>query len=167
MRFNCGADLRPTRGIDPDTAILYSELCGGWIFRKFWHSRRARFPFFVVDTGDEFCKTGGDERRCVGFTIALHWRVQELRYAMQNVNSAIFRVPAETYHRGNVEIEFPKRLRQTVRGPILFLARNPGPRAEVADQVGLGENDSRRAIDFRCRWIAARIGEVGDCKPGI
>src|SRR5215468_5449131 len=122
MRFNGGADLRPTRGIDPDTAILYSELCGGWIFDKFWHSRRARFPFLAA-ASDQFGKTGGDERGCVGFAVAFDWRTQELRHAMQNLHSAIFGVAAETNHCGDVKIEFPKCFRQTVSGPILFLTR--------------------------------------------
>ena len=66
MRFNCGADLRPTRGVDPDTAIFYRKLCGGRIFDKSWHSRRARFPFFAAGAGDQFGKTLGDERGRVG-----------------------------------------------------------------------------------------------------
>src|SRR6516164_58554 len=131
MRFNCGADLAPTRGVDPDTTILHWELFGGWIFRKFWHSRRARFPFFAAGARDQFGETCGDERGGVGLTVALHRRVQELRCAAQNVYSAIFGIAAQTNHRGNVEIEFPKCLRQTVRGPVLFLARNTGARTEI------------------------------------
>src|SRR5437667_10158422 len=148
MRFNRGANLCPARGVDPDTAIFYRELCGGWIFDKFWHSRRARPPLFAARASDEFRKTGGDERGCVGFTIALHWRVQQLRYATQNVHSAIFGVAAQTNYCGNVEIEFQKRLRQTVRGPVLCLARNAGAGTEIADQIRLSQNDSRRAIDL-------------------
>src|SRR6266511_3331053 len=150
MRFDYGADLRPTRGVDPDTSIFYLELCGGWILDKFWYSRRARSPFFTV-AGDQFCKTRGDERWRVGFTIAFHWRTQELRHAMQDLHGSIFSVAAQTNHCGNVKIEFPKRLRQTVSGPELFLARNAGAGTEITHQIGLGQNDSRRAIHFRCR----------------
>src|SRR3981189_2266113 len=145
MRFNSGTDLRPTRGVDPDTAIFYRELCGGGIFDKFWRSQRTRFPFFAV-AGDEFCKTRGDKRGRVGLTIAFDRRTQELRCAMQDLYGSIFGVAAETNHCGDVEIEFPKRLRQTVRRPELFLARNAGARTEITHQIGLGENDSRRAI---------------------
>src|SRR4051812_28010287 len=116
MRFNCGPDLRPTRGIDPDAAIFYLELCGGWIFYKFWHSRRARLPFFAVGVADKFGKTRGDKRGCVGLTIAFDRCRQELRHAMQDIHGSVFGVAAETNHCGDVEIEFPKRLRQTVRG---------------------------------------------------
>src|SRR5262245_1401652 len=147
MRFNCSAHLRPTRGIDPDAAIFYRELCGGWISRKFWHSLRARLPF-LAGTGDQFSETCRNERGCVGFTITLHWRAQQLRYPTQNVHSAIFGVAAQTNHCGDVEIEFPKRLRQSVRGPVLFLARNARTGAEITNQVRLCENDSRRAIHF-------------------
>ncbi|KAG0506349.1 MAG: hypothetical protein Udaeo_02720 [Candidatus Udaeobacter sp.] len=148
MRFNCGADLRPTRGVDPDTAILYRELCGGRIFDKFWHLKRARSPSFAAGGGDQFGKTRGDERGRVGFAVAFDRRTQELRHAMQDLHGSIFGVAAETNHCGDVEIEFPKRLRQTVRGPELFLARNPGAGTEITHQIGLGQNDSRRAIHF-------------------
>src|SRR6516165_7354068 len=166
MRFNGGADLRPTRGIDPDTAILYRKLRSGWLFDKFWHSRRARFPFLAA-AGDQFGKTGGYERRCVDLTIALHCRLQQLRYATQNLHSAIFGVAAQTNYRRNVESELPERFRQTVRGPVLFLARNPGAGTEITNQIGLDQNNSRRAITFRCRWVAASLREVGDRKSGI
>src|SRR5215831_7001155 len=145
MRFNCGADLGPTRGIDPDTAILYGELCSGWIFRKVG---RARFPFFAASACNQFSETRGDERRCVGLTIGLHRRVQEFRYAAQNVDSAIFSVAAQTNYCGNVEIEFPKRLRQTVRGPVLLLARNARAGTKITNQTRLGQDDSCRAIYF-------------------
>src|SRR6266478_6601780 len=112
MRFNWGADLRPTRGVDPDTAIFYREPCGGWIFDKFWHLRRTRFPFFAAGAGNQFCKTRGDERGRVGFAVAFDRRTQELRHAMQDLHASIFGVAAETNHRGDVEIEFPKRLRE-------------------------------------------------------
>jgi len=65
---------------------------------------------------------------------------------MQDLHGSIFGVAAETNHRGDVEIEFPKRLRETVRGPVLFLARNPEPEPKITHQIGLGQDDSRRAI---------------------
>src|SRR4051812_43145767 len=126
MCFNCGADLRPTRGVDADTAILYRELCGGWIAHKFWNSPRTRSPFFAVGASDQFGETRGDERGRVGFAVAFDRRTQELRHAMQDLDCSIFGVAAETNHCGNVEIEFPKRLRQSVRRPVLFLTRNSG-----------------------------------------
>ena len=91
-------------------------------FRLEW---RSRFPFFAV-ASDEFRKTLADERWRVGLTIAFDRRTQELRHALQDLNGSIFGVAAETNYRGNIEIAFPERLRQTVRGPILFLARNAG-----------------------------------------
>src|SRR5215471_18518017 len=139
MSFNCSTDLRPAPGIDPDMAIFYRELGGGWIFDKLWDSRRARFPFFVVDARDQFRETRGDERGCVALTIALHSCVQELRYAAQNLHGAIFGVTAQTNYCGDIEIKFPKRFRQTVRGPVLFLARNPGAGTEITNQIGLGQ----------------------------
>ena len=36
-------------------------------------------------------------------------------------------------HGGNIEIEFPERLGQSVRRPILFLARDAGAGAEISD----------------------------------
>src|SRR5947208_10635243 len=138
MRFNCGADLRPTRSVDPDTAIFYLEFCGGWLFDKFWHLRRARSPFRAAGVSDQFRKTRGDERGRVGFAVAFDRRTQELRHAMQDLHSSIFGVAAETDHCGDVEVEFPKRLRQTVRRPELFLARNPGAGTEITHQIGLG-----------------------------
>src|SRR5437762_11794609 len=167
MRFNCRADLRPICSVDPDTAVFYRELCGGWSAHKFWNSRRTRFPSFAADASDQFCETRGDERGRVGFAIALDWCLQQLRCATQNVHSAIFGVAAQTNHCGNVEIQFPKRLRQTVRGPVLVLTRDAGAGTEITHQIGLSENDSRRAIHFRCRWVAARIREVGYREPGI
>src|SRR6266478_7025148 len=131
MRFNCGADLRPTRGVDPDTAIFYRELCGGWIAHKFWNSRRTWSPFFAVSASDQFGETRGDECGRVGFAVAFDRRTQELRHAMQDLHGSIFGVAAETNHCGDVEIEFPKRLRETVCGPVLFLARNPGAGTEI------------------------------------
>src|SRR6476619_6287145 len=104
MRFNSGTDLRPTRGVDPDTAIFYRELCGGWIAHKFWNSRRTRSPFLAAGAGNQFCKTRGDKRGRVGLTIAFDRRTQELRYAMQDLYGSIFGVPAETNHCGDVEI---------------------------------------------------------------
>src|SRR6266436_6075083 len=154
MPFNGRADLRPTRGVDPDTAILYCEPCGGWIFNKFWHARRARFPFFAACISNQFGETRCDERRRVRFAVPLHRCVQELLHAAQNLYCAIFGIAAQTNHCGDVEIEFPKRLRQTVRGPVLFLARNPGTGTEITDQIWLSQNDSSGTIDFRCRWIA-------------
>src|SRR5262245_58144568 len=148
MRFNCGADLWPTRGLDPDTAIFYLEFCGGWMFDKFWQLRRPWFPFFATGARDKFRKTRGDERGCVSFAVAFDWRTQELGHAMQDVYGTIFGIAAQTNHCRDVEIEFPKRLRQTVRGPILFLTRNAGARTEITHQIGLGQNDSRRAIHF-------------------
>src|SRR4029434_8366962 len=101
MRLNFVPDFRPTRGVDPDTAIFYLELCGGSIFYKFWHSGRARFPFFAVTAGDQLRETLGDERGCVGLTIALHRRAQQLGYAAQNVYRPIFSVAAQTNHCGD------------------------------------------------------------------
>src|SRR5678816_3372202 len=89
MRFNCGADLRPTRSVDPDTAILYRELCGGRIFDKFWHSRRARSPILAAGAIYQFGKTRGDERWRVGFAVAFDRRTQDLRHAMQDLHGAI------------------------------------------------------------------------------
>src|SRR4029077_15410652 len=126
MCFNSGTNLWPTSGVDPDPAIFYLELCDRWIFDKFWHSRRARFPFFPAVAGNQFCKTRGDERRGVGFAVAFDRRTQELRYAMQDFHGAIFGVAAETNHCGDVYLELPKCLCQTVRRPELFLARNAG-----------------------------------------
>ena len=54
MRFNCGANFSPTRGVEPDTAIFHLELCGRRIFHKLWQSRRQRFPFFPAGVRDEF-----------------------------------------------------------------------------------------------------------------
>src|SRR3954469_18594850 len=93
MRFNCGADLRPTRGVDPDTAIFYRELRDGWIFHKFWNSRRARLPFFAVGAGDQFCKTRGDECGRVVFAVAFDRRTQELSHAMKDLHCSISVVP--------------------------------------------------------------------------
>src|SRR4029453_4079961 len=98
MRFNCGADLRPMRGVDPDTAIFYRELCGGWILDKFWHSRRARVPFFAPAAGNQFDKTRCDERGRVGFSVAFDRRRQELRHAMQDLDCSISVVAAATNH---------------------------------------------------------------------
>src|SRR5262245_48886399 len=103
MRFNRGADLGPTRGIDPDAAISYSELCSGWVFRKLWNSWRARFPFFAANVRNQFGETRGDECRRVGLTIALYRYTQQLGHAAQDVHSAIFSVAAQTNHRRNVE----------------------------------------------------------------
>ena len=86
---------------------------------------------------------------------------------MQNIDRAIFGVAAQTNHGGNVEIEFPKRLGQSVGRPILFLARNAGARTEISHQLGLGQNDSTGAIHLGRRWIAARVGEIGDGKSRI
>ena len=85
MRFNRGADLRPTRGVDPDTAILYRELCGGRIFDKFWQSRRALSSFFAV-AGDQFCKPRRDHGWRIGFAITLDRR-RELRMRLQNLDA--------------------------------------------------------------------------------
>src|SRR5205823_8078358 len=106
---------------------------------------RTRSPFFAV-AGDQFRKTRGDERGRVGFAVAFDRRTQEVRYAMQDLDCWIFGVAAETNHCGDVEIEFPKRLRQTVRRPVLFLARNAGAGTEITDQIGLGQNDSSSTI---------------------
>src|SRR4029079_8289279 len=111
MRFNCGTDLSPTCSVDPDTAIFHLELCGRRIFHKFWQSRRTWFPFFPAGIRDEFCKARGDERGSVGFAVAFDRRTQELRHAMQDLHCAIFGFPAQTNYCGDVEIEFPKRLR--------------------------------------------------------
>src|SRR5438874_6357088 len=162
MGFNCGADLRPLRRVDTDAAIFYRELGGGWIFDKFWYSRRARFPFFAARVGDQFGEMCGDERRRIGFAIALDRRAQQRRNAMQNVHGAIFSVAAQTNHNGNVEIEFPKGLRQTVRGPVLFLARYTRAGTEITNQVRLGQNDSSGTIDLGCSWIATRVSKIGD-----
>src|SRR5205823_14453023 len=108
MSFNCGADLRPLRRVDTDAAIFYRELCGGWIFDKFWYSRRARFPFFAARIGDQFGEMCGDERRRIGFAIALDRRAQQLRCAAQNLHSAILGISAQTNYCWNVEIQFPK-----------------------------------------------------------
>src|SRR5207248_11038148 len=148
MRLNCSADLRPMRGVDPDNAVFYGELCDGWTAHKFWHPRRAWFPFFAVGAGDQFCETRGDERGRLGLTTAYDRWTQELRHAMQDLHSAIFGVAAQTNHCGNVQIEFPKRLRQSVRRPELFLASNAGAGTEITHQIGLRQNDSRRAIHF-------------------
>src|SRR4030095_10480390 len=137
MRFNYLADLGPTRGVDPDAAISYREFCDGWIFDKFWYSRRARVPLFAVPAGDQFGETRGDERGRVGFAVALDLRTQQLRCPTQDLHGAIFGVAAQTNHCGNVEIEFPKRFRQTVRGPILFLTCHAGAGAEITHQIGL------------------------------
>src|SRR5438094_127775 len=128
MRFNCRSDLRPTWCVDPDTAIFYLELCDGWTAHKFWHPRRARFPFCAAGAPDQFRKARGDKRGRVALTIAFNRCTQELRHAMQDLHSAIFGVAAQTNHCGDVEIEFPERLGQSVGGPELFLARNAGPR---------------------------------------
>src|SRR5262245_12617387 len=98
MRFNCGADLRPTCGIDPDTAIFYREFCGGCMFDKFWQLRCAWFPFFSAGARDQFRKTRGDKRGRVGFAVPFDWRTQEPGHAMQNVYSTIFGIAAETNH---------------------------------------------------------------------
>src|SRR5215510_16073684 len=108
MCFNRSADLGPTRGIDPDKAIFYSELCSGWIFDEFWQLRRARFPFFSAGIGDQFRKTGGDKRGCIGFAVTFDWCTQELGHAMQDVYSAIFGIAAETNHRRDVEVKLRK-----------------------------------------------------------
>src|SRR5436190_13623703 len=110
MRLNCGADLRPICSVDPDTAVFYRELCGGWSAHKFWNSRRTRFPFFATSARDQFCKTRRDKRGGVHFAVTFDWRTQELRHAIQNLHRSIFGVTAETNHCGNVEIQFRKRL---------------------------------------------------------
>src|SRR5439155_21196910 len=135
------ADLGPTSGVDPDTSIFYCELCGGWIFDKFWHARRAWFPFCAAIVRDKFREASRDKRGCVRFAIPLDWRAQQLGHAMQNLHSAIFGVAAQTNDRRNIEIEFPKRLRQTVRRPVLFLARDTGAGTEITHQPRLGENN--------------------------
>src|SRR5215469_2549236 len=114
MRFNCGAHIGPTRGVDPDTAIFYCELCGGWMFAKFWQLRCAWFPFFPACARDQFRKSSGDQRGCVGLAVAFDWHTQELGHAMQDVYSTIFGIAAETNHCRDVKIEFRKCLRQTV-----------------------------------------------------
>src|SRR5215471_10528654 len=96
MRFDCRADLPPTRGVDPDTAILYGEVCSRWIFNKFWHAWRARFPFFAASASNQFGETHGDERGRVRFAVFLDRRPQELRHAMQNVHRSIFGITAQT-----------------------------------------------------------------------
>src|SRR5215470_15130297 len=101
------------------------------MFDKFWQLRCAWFPFFSAGARDQFRKTRGDKRGRVGFAVPFDWRTQEPGHAMQNVYSTIFGIAAETNHCRDVEIEFPKRLRQTVRGPILFLTRNAGARTEI------------------------------------
>src|ERR1051325_6489770 len=140
MRFNCGPDFRPTRGVHPDAAIFYGELCSGCMFDKFWPSRTARLPFSTPGAGDEFCKTGGDKRGCVRFTVTFDLRVQQLGHATQNVYGAVFGIAAETNHCWDVEVEFPKRLRQAVCGPVLFLARDAGAGTKVSNEIGLGED---------------------------
>src|SRR2546423_2888484 len=148
MRFNCGANLRPLWRVDPDPAIFYRKAYRGWICNEFWCLRCTRLPVDATGATDQFSKTCCDERGCVSLTIAFHRRAQQLRCAAQNVYSAILGISAQTNHCGNVEMKFPECLRQTVCGPVLFLARNAGAGTEITNQVGLAENDSCRAIDF-------------------
>src|SRR5207244_7704320 len=78
-----------------------------------------------------------------------------------------FGIPTQTNHRRNIQIKFPKYFGQSVSGPILFLARNTGTRAEVSDEVGLGQNDSGGAIDLGSGWIAASVGKISDGKSRV
>src|SRR6266508_903566 len=86
---------------------------------------------------------------------------------MQNIHGTVFGVAAQTNYSGNVEIKFPKCFSQSVSGPILFLARDAGARAEIYDQVRLGQNDSGGAIDLGRGWIAAGVGEIGNRESSV
>ena len=61
---------------------------------------------------------------------------------MQDLHLAVFGVAAEADHGGDVEVEFPERFRQAVRAPVLLLVGDAGTGTEVADEIGLGEDDS-------------------------
>src|SRR2546430_9044016 len=92
--FRSGTNLRPLRGVDPDTTIFYGKHSGRWLFRKFWRSRRARFPFRTFRFSDEFGKPRGNHGRCITFAIALDRRAEQLRHSMENVHGAIFGISA-------------------------------------------------------------------------
>src|SRR5207247_795998 len=62
--------------------------------------------------------------------------------------STAARISGQTKQYVNAEIVFPKRARQTVRGPVLFVARDPGAGTETTHQIGLGQNGSRGSIYF-------------------
>src|SRR5207244_9033856 len=108
---------------------------------KLRHSWSARFPLFAAGLSDEFVKARGDKRRGVDLAITFHRRAEQLRYARQNFDGAIFGVAAETNDRGNIQSEFPKCFGQTVGRPKLFLAGHAGAGAKISNKFRLREND--------------------------
>src|SRR5947209_18082918 len=47
------------------------------------------------------------------------------------------------------------------------MARNAGSGPEIANEIRLRQNDSGGAINFRCRWITAGVGEIRDGETGV
>src|SRR5438874_17144 len=167
MGLDRAVNLRPVRAIDPRPPAFHRNRCDRWILNELWHAWRARFPFCSLAGRNKFGKAGGNRGRRIGLTIALDRRAEQPRHSLQNLHRAIFGVAAQTNDGGNIEIEFPKCLGQSVSRPILFLARNTGARTEISHQLGLSQNDSTGAIHLGRRRIAARIGEIGDGKSRI
>src|SRR5207253_11443891 len=99
------ADFRLPRGVDPDAPVFDREHYGRGIMGeavsfpyrldKLRHSWSARFPLFAAGLSDEFVKARGDKRRGVDLAITFHRRAEQLRYARQNFDGAIFGVAAE------------------------------------------------------------------------
>ena len=78
----------------------------------------------------------------------LNWDGHNALKEQYDVHAAILCVSAQTNHGRNIEIEFPKCFGQSVRRPKLLLTRDTRTGTEIADEIGLGQNDSRCSIYF-------------------
>src|SRR5438132_10898227 len=52
--FNGPANLRPSRGVDPDATTLHGKHGSRRILHELWHTRSARFPFRAACSCDKF-----------------------------------------------------------------------------------------------------------------